>query len=162
MTKVLTSTAILGAATLFALAPAPADACPACAAQSDDGSGNAGARMRTMFEAADADSNGGLSLEEFIASRESMREAVADGTTCSHGEAEDCDCAGRGGADRPADTDGDGTVSDEERVAHMSARFARIDVDGDGSVTMEELRAARRARRGLEQGAGGDGSGEGE
>ena len=132
---------------------APAAACPACdgAANSEGGGGGGGGggRLNAMLEAADVDESGGLSLEEFVASRNSMREQIADGVTCQHEGGEECGCAGRGGDDRPADTDGDGQVSDEERTAHMAVRFAQIDTDGDGSLTIDELRTARRARRGF-------------
>ena len=158
---------LLTCAATLALAPfsfiaAPAAACDDCPAHGTsvrvgsgggEGGGEAvggGGRLNTMFETADADESGGLSLEEFVASRVVLRHAVTDGTSCEHAGGEECDCAGRGGEDRPADADGNGSVSDEERDAHIAIRFAEIDGDEDGTVTVDELRTARRARRGFD------------
>lgn len=157
MKKLLVCIATLATVAIPLTFSAPARACDQCAA--GGGGGGGGARLNNMFEEADADESGGLSLEEFVDSRNTMRDAVSDGTSCQHGEADECDCAGRGGAERPADTDGDGTVSDEERTAHMTERFTQIDADGDGTLTIDELRAARRARRGLGDGGGSGGGG---
>ncbi len=70
--------------------------------------------------------------------------------------------------DRPdfatLDANGDGTVTQQELVAHREARFAESDTNGDGALSIEELtaasreKAAERAARMLEQrDANGDG-----
>ena len=45
------------------------------------------------------------------------------------------------------DTDGDGTISAEEREAHRAARFAEIDTNGDGTVDQDEIVAHMEAKR---------------
>jgi Ca2+-binding EF-hand superfamily protein len=41
-----------------------------------------------------------------------------------------------------ADTNGDGTISRDEALAHSDKRFARLDTNGDGVITQEEAKAA--------------------
>ena len=49
------------------------------------------------------------------------------------------------------DTDGDGTISEQERTAARSAQIDemknRLDADGDGKLTIKELQDSRMARR---------------
>jgi hypothetical protein len=54
------------------------------------------------------------------------------------------------------DTDGDGTVSAQERAAHRAARIAALDGDGNGQISRAELlaHAAAEAARSAEARAG--------
>lgn len=45
------------------------------------------------------------------------------------------------------DTDGDGSVSRDEFLAHHKSRYAKMDTDGDGVISDEEKAAAKEARK---------------
>ena len=61
----------------------------------------------------------------------------------NHGEGK------KGGADRFAkhDTNGDGSISEAEFLAHAKAKFAAKDTNGDGSISKDEAKAARDKKR---------------
>jgi hypothetical protein len=59
----------------------------------------------------------------------------------------------RSGRQARMDRDGDGIVSDGERLRARAARFARIDQDGDGMITLGELRAMSHRKRTKHKGA---------
>lgn len=46
------------------------------------------------------------------------------------------------------DTNGDGSISQEELDAHKAARFAEMDTNGDGGLSAEELALNARKQRG--------------
>lgn len=99
------------------------------------------ARAQERFSALDKDQSGGVSLEEFQAQPggRGMR-------------------GGMGGRDE----DGDGNISVAELTSGAKRMFERADADQDGALTPEELQAARPQRRGPGgQGAEGEGQGPG-
>ena len=74
-----------------------------------------------MFERADGDGDGVLSLEEMVAAREAHFDAM--------------------------DTNGDGTVSKAEWQARIADMFAKADSDNSGTLTRSEMRAHHRQHR---------------
>jgi len=90
---------------------------------------------------ADADGNGVVTKEEFMAAH---KEGAANGE-------------GRGG-DRFAalDKDGDGKVSKEEAGEKFADRFDKVDANSDGFLTKDEIKAAIQ-NHGMRKDANGDG-----
>lgn len=92
------------------------------------------ARPLEMFARLDANGDGGISAAE----RQSARERLA-GELDDHG----------GRAGRPsADSDGDRQISRAEFAAMGNAHFERMDANGDGRITRDEALAARGRRCG--------------
>ncbi|MEL6765780.1 MAG: calcium-binding protein [Pseudomonadota bacterium] len=106
---------------------------------------------RGMFERADANGDGRVTLAEaaaFNAARDARVDRNADGRI-SLAEAEAAASARALEKARTAfarrDLDGDGFIEPAERAARDAQRFSRLDLDGDGAVTRREARAALRA-----------------
>lgn len=81
-----------------------------------------------MFEAADADKNGRVTMEE---AKNAIRSRVKDHVQGAARQA----VASRL---KQIDTDGDGKIS----KAEFDATFARLDKDGDGFLTADEMKGA--------------------
>ena len=45
------------------------------------------------------------------------------------------------------DTNGDGSISEAEYLAHAKTQFARLDTNGDGQISPQEREAARETLR---------------
>jgi len=99
------------------------------------------ARQRVRFDRLDSDSNGAISFEEFGARRESAAGQRAERRA---------PMAPRRGPmtlGRRANLDADETISREEFTSRALARFDRADSDGNGTLTAEERRATRGGMR---------------
>ena len=132
------------------------------------------ARANARFDAADTNSDGMISREEFAAIRE-MRGERREKRRAARAErgAERGAQAGERLARREgrrgmrcarailgqADADSNGTVTQAEFTSAMLARFDAADANNDGTVTREERRAARPEGRGEGQGDGKRGRG---
>lgn len=88
-----------------------------------------------VFSAMDADDNGALTLEEFLA----VRMGPGFGFDPARQEARQKDKSDRFAA---IDSDADGSVTKAEFLAAAQAHFASADADGDGKVTPWEMRRA--------------------
>jgi len=101
-----------------------------------------GEHLRVRFDTADANSDGSLAFDEFT----EMRGELAEGRRGRHGER-------RGGlglvglAGTPADTNGDGTITQAEFSAATLGHFDRADTNDDGVMTREEGMALRQTIR---------------
>ncbi len=103
-----------------------------------------------LFEAADSNSDGVLTRQEFDAGREAMfarLDADHDGQL-SRGDRRRHHGAGARGArhndhGRNSDANNDGAITREEFLARPLQMFARIDSDSDGVISAEE-RSRRR------------------
>ena len=140
---ILAASAAILAAPAVALAqraPPPADATARGARHLDPAEREA--RRHAAFDRLDADHNGTLTFAEFSASHRRVRASDAappgERPFRSRGIG-----ARRGSA---LDADGDGTVTREEYMAAMQARFERLDADHDGRLSLDERHAhGRRA-----------------
>ena len=102
--------------------------------------------MKRMFERADADGDGTVSLAEF-------ETAFADRLTTADGDGNGIITAAELAQSledqrkerraermlRRFDANRDGSVTVEEIRAHASERFGRLDRDGDGAIALSEL-----------------------
>jgi hypothetical protein len=100
---------------------------------SDD---EAAAQVESVFAAMDADDNGELTMDEYMA----VRMGPGKGLNPDRQKLMQDKKQARFGA---MDTDKSGTVSQAEFVAGGKARFAAADTDKDGKVTPWEFRALR-------------------
>jgi Ca2+-binding EF-hand superfamily protein len=107
------------------------------------------ARMDGRFDTLDADGNGAISREEFIAGHDAMGGHRADRGEDGHHGWKGGKGKGheRGDMMKMADKDGDGTVSSAEFAAAHLAMFDKADTNQDGTVTRDERRAAHKEMR---------------
>jgi len=109
-----------------------------------------GERLRVRFDTADANGDGALAFEEFT----ELRSELAENRRGRRGE----EMGGRHGhrrggiaplglAGTPADTNGDGTITQAEFSAATLGHFDRADANDDGVMTREEGMALRQAIR---------------
>lgn len=101
-------------------------------------------RRAKMFEALDADSNGSVTRDEFMAFKHEGK-GDRDGKRHRMGKR-----GHRGGGMmmmRQADTNNDGAISQAEFSAAASLRFDAIDANKDGQITQEERQAHRQEMR---------------
>lgn len=66
-------------------------------------------------------------------------------------EAEERSAAGKAGWQEhfaKVDSNGDGTIDEDEMAAQKAAHFAEMDADGDGFLTKKEMRKGMRSKRG--------------
>lgn len=112
-------------------------------------------RGEGIFERADADKDGSVTREEFVAAR---AEQFAKFDRNSDGYIDSNDIPGRfakrrqqsGGGDFMAsqfDTDGDGKVSKEEFINGPTLAFDRADADKNNVLDPKELAAAKEAAK---------------
>jgi len=94
------------------------------------------AALRQRFDAADANRDGGLSLEEFDSFLRPGRRAGQAGAVQPD--------ARRQARFARLDTNRDGRLSFEEVQPVLERRFTRLDTNRDGTVTAEEARTNRR------------------
>ncbi len=100
-------------------------------------------RKTKMFEALDADSNGQISRDEFMAfEHEGKRGKRGKHHRMGHGRDH------HGKMMKGADTNNDGAISEAEFTTAALARFDKTDTNNDGQVTREERRAAFKEMRG--------------
>ena len=112
------------------------------------------------FEGADANNDGNITREEFLARPIQMFErldANHDGVISASERPQRPERGERGGDDGPRgergdrpnpDTDGNGTISRAEFTAMGTGMFDRLDANNDGRVTREEAQAQRGHRGG--------------
>lgn len=95
------------------------------------------------FAEADANGDGGLSLDELEAFHEAERERRMEARRQRHFER--------------ADENGDGVISMDEFDNRRGGMFERVDADGDDIITEEEIEAMKekRGKRGWHRGRGG-------
>ncbi len=151
---------------LFVISTAALLALP-MALNAQDARGDREARGQERFASVDANADGLLSLEEFLAAHDD-RIATLDADANGLISADELSAIeGRNGHAPPAraierrmeraDADADGAVSVEELEAAHAFRFGEADGDGDGYLSFEEAREARPGRGHR----GGRGGGEG-
>jgi hypothetical protein len=104
------------------------------------------ARQRVRFDRLDSDDNGALSFEEFGAPREKARVAARPAQRAER-RASMAPLRSLMALGRRADQDGDGRIARGEFISAALARFDRADSDGNGTLTTEERRATRRGMR---------------
>lgn len=112
------------------------------------------------FEGADANNDGNITRDEFLARPIQMFErldANHDGVISAAERPQRQERGERGGDDGPRaergdrpnpDTDGNGTISRAEFTAMGAGMFDHLDANNDGRVTREEAQAQRGHRRG--------------
>jgi hypothetical protein len=109
------------------------------------------------FQGADANSDGNITRDEFLARPIAMFErldANSNGVIEASERPQRPERSAQNGErrerpDRPnPDTDGNGTFSRAEFTAMGAGMFERLDANSDGRVTQEEAQAARGHRRG--------------
>ena len=100
---------------------------------------------QTMFGRVDADKDGRITAEEFMAHhgkegryRHGPHDAGREGPS-------EARPAGPGHGPMHMDKDGDGAVSLAEMQAELESHFNRADANRDGSVTRAEMEAAHRS-----------------
>lgn len=81
-----------------------------------------------MFDAADADKDGRVTMEE---AKNALRSHIKDRVQGAAGQA-------LGARLKKLDTDGDGKIS----KAEFDAAFTKLDKDGDGFITEDEIKAS--------------------
>ena len=115
-------------------------------------------RMDRRFAMLDQDGSGGVSQAEMDAAREQRGETR--GQRGDRAEARGMRGGKKGGMHmmkglvRQADSDGDRVVTRAEFDRTVASHFAKMDSDGNGTVTAEERKAARAEFRGARQGGG--------
>lgn len=133
-----------------------------------DGMGPGRMGADRMFQRADKDNSGAVTLEEFAAmSPFDFGAADADG----NGNLTADEIAAQMERDmlkrraermiRRFDTDNDGQVSQAEIDNHRQRMFARLDIDGSGAIEKDELPQPRGDRRGGDERGQGRGDGQG-
>jgi hypothetical protein len=93
-----------------------------------------------VFVTMDADEDGALTREEYLAIGFGPGPMMTGGTGRFHAQAQDR----KASAFTAMDGDADGSVSQREWMAAGEQRFAAADHDGNGAVTVWEFRSARR------------------
>lgn len=112
------------------------------------------AQVRRMMTEMDADHDGFVSREEFLAAH-ARADRMFDRLDGNHDGAISRDeyMAGGGGGEgraerfRVLDANKDGRITREELDARRNARFDALDTDRDGKLSPQELRAAQNAMR---------------
>lgn len=134
--------------TSLALAAAE-DQPPAVGRPQAQGGGQGGGMSQRMMTDMDANKDGAVTREEFLAahSRADVRFAQLD-TNKDGAITRDewlAEPAGTGRAERfkQLDTNGDGRISHEELDARRNARFDAMDSDHNGRLTSSEMRTSR-------------------
>jgi len=114
------------------------------------------ARKAAMFDRIDADHNGSISRDEFMAARPrgpGRDEAGRDGPMAGmgHGGHGGHHRGGRGGMGmmmlHMADANKDGSVTRAEFDAAVAQHFDQVDTNHDGTITGDERRAAHSAMK---------------
>lgn len=116
----------------------------------DHGRGGPGGRGEHHLAAADANNDGAITREEFLARPSQMFDRLDTDRNGVISQAERTAMQEQRGAWRAGmnpDANGDGTVSRDEFGAAGAAMFGRLDANGDGQVTQEE-RPSRHRRHG--------------
>lgn len=119
--------------------------------------GGRGEGPRIMFQRADTDNSGTVTLEEFTA-QSPFDLASADANSDGNVNVDELtDAMLREMLKRRAervierfDTDNDGQISTAEIESHQQEMFARFDIDGSGAIEEDEM----RSRRGRGEGRG--------
>lgn len=112
--------------------------------------GGRGQAPQMMFQRADADNSGSITLEEFT-TMSPLDLAAADADANGSVNVDELtDAMLRQMVQRRAermierlDTDGDGEVSTAEIESRQQEMFARLDIDGSGAIEQDELRVRR-------------------
>jgi Ca2+-binding EF-hand superfamily protein len=107
-------------------------------------------RAEARFAALDADGNGTVSLEEFLADGNERAEAMFERMGPDENGVVTRTGRGPGAGMHRGGPRGEGGLSEEERAQRRSERaadeFARLDADGDGMISPEEFEAGMEAR----------------
>lgn len=108
-------------------------------------------RRTKMFAMMDADNNGQISRDEFMAHKhEGMRGGMHGGKDgMKEGKGHKMGMRGHRGGKmmQMADTNNDGAISKAEFTAAWMSRFDKADANNDGQVTAEERQAMREQMR---------------
>jgi hypothetical protein len=109
-------------------------------------------RRTKMFDKLDADGNGSISRDEFMAFEREGKRGHRMGKHDGEGHGKHHRWGKRGGHHgmkmmKMADTDNDGAISQAEFTAAAEQRFAAADTNGDGQLTKEERDAYREQMR---------------
>ena len=120
--------------------------------------GAVSAQVRKLMGEMDANHDGTVSRDEFMAYPRRMDQKLFDRVDSNKDGAISREeymapGAGRGSAETRAehfrllDTNGDGRITREELDARRNARFDQLDANKDGQLTPQELRSAQNAMR---------------